>query len=234
MIAFCAILLGAMAAAVPPQSDAPDVLAVVDHIVYATPDLELGIQKLEALLGVRAAPGGQHPGRGTRNALIALKTGRYLEIIGPDLEQPKPSAPRTFGIDDLKEPRLVAWAAKAVNLERLASDAKSRGVALGDVASGSRRRPDGVLLSWRYTTPQAALALAGGVVPFFIDWGTTPHPSETAAGGATLAALRAEHPEVERVAKLMQQLGVPLPVRSGPRPALLATVDCPRGRVELR
>jgi hypothetical protein len=204
----------------------------VDHLVYATPDLKLGIDAIEKLLGIRATPGGQHPGRGTRNALVALGPVTYLEIVGPDPEQSKPATPRTFGIDDLTGPRLVAWAAREPDLERLAADAARNGVTLGPVGSGSRKRPDGVLLSWRYTSP--ATVLGDGLVPFFIDWGKSPHPAQTAAPGASLVGLRAEHPEPQRVQQLLRQLGLDLPVTPGPAPVLIATVDSPKGRVELR
>src|SRR5712692_4539134 len=209
-----------------------DLLARIDHIVYATPDLNAGIEAIEKLTGVRATPGGQHPGRGTRNALIALGPTTYLEIIGPDPEQPAPLGPRPFGIDELKAPRLARWVVKAQNLEQLAAEASRKGIQLGEVAGGKRQRPDGVLLTWRYTNPR--VDLAGGLVPFFIDWGDSPHPAATAAKGLTLIALRGEHPDAARVAKLLTQLGLDLPLRTGPTPALIATIDSPRGRVELR
>ena len=88
----------------------------VDHLVYATPDLTVGIETTERLFGVRASQGGQHPGEGTRNALIALGPTSYFEIIGPDPDQPKPDRPRRFGIDDIKEPRLTTWVAKGTGL----------------------------------------------------------------------------------------------------------------------
>src|SRR5262245_17343313 len=204
----------------------------VDHLVYATPDLNRGIEEIEKLLGVRATPGGQHPGRGTHNALLALSPSADLEIIAPDPEQPPPKAPRLFGIDGLKESRLVAWAAKGNDLEQLRREAARNGLRLGEVASGSRNRPDGVLLSWQYTNPQTVLA--DGIVPFFIDWGKSPHPARTAAGGLSLIDLHAEHPDADRVQKMLRQLGIDLPVQRGSRPALIAVITGPNGRVELR
>jgi hypothetical protein len=207
-------------------------LSRVDHLVYATTDLNRGVDEIEKLLGVRATPGGQHPGRGTRNALIALGPAIYLEIIAPDPEQPAPKTPRSFGIDELKKSRLVTWAANGHDLERLTIEAAQQGVSFGKVISGSRQRPDGVLLSWLYTDP--ATVVADGVVPFFIDWGQSPHPAQTAAKGASLIDLRAEHPDAQRVEHIMRQLGLDLPVRSSSTVALVAVIDGPSGRVELR
>jgi hypothetical protein len=207
-------------------------LVTVDHLVYATPALQVGVERVERLLGLRATPGGQHPGRGTRNALLSLGPGTYLEIIGPDPDQPIPAQPRPFGIDDLREPRLVTWAAKGKELEQLASEAGRRGVKLGEVISGNRQRGDGVVLSWRYTDPRTVVA--DGIVPFFIDWGKAPHPARTATEGASLIGLRAEHPDSEQVQVALSRLGLGLRVQPGPGATLIATVSSPRGRVELR
>jgi glyoxalase-like protein len=232
LTAWFAMLLGVIVAGQVTQNEPGGLLATVDHLVYATPELQIGIERIDRVLGVRAAPGGQHPGRGTRNALLSLGPGTYLEIIGPDPEQPTPAQPRPFGIDDLKEPRLVTWAAKGKQLEQLANEAGRGGVKLGEVIPGTRQRADGVVLSWRYTDPRTVVA--GGVVPFFIDWGKTPHPASTATQGASLIGLRAEHPDPEQVQKALSRLGLGLRVQPGPRPALVATVSGPRGRVELR
>ena len=225
-------LLAFLLAAPSPAPGAGDVLSRVDHLAYATPDLERGVAEIEKLLGVRATPGGQHPGRGTRNALVALGPTSYLEIVGPDPDQPPPKEPRSFDIDHLTAPRLVGWAAKGSDLDALVRDAASRGVRLGEVKAGGRKRPDGVVLSWHVT--DAATTPGDGIVPFFIDWGTSPHPAATAAKGATLVALRAEHPNPAEIRRMLAALGINLAVTQGPKPALIAIVECPKGRVELR
>lgn len=227
LVASMAVLVGHAA-----QRPSAGLLATVDHLVYAAPSVEAGVERLERLLGVRATPGGQHLGRGTRNALLALGPDSYLEIIAPDPDQPRPAEPRWFGIDGLQEPRLVTWAAKGTSLDRLAKDAAERGVTLGAVTSGSRYQADGVLLTWLYTDPRTVVA--GGVVPFFIDWGRTQHPSRSAARGAALLDLRAEHPEPEHVQQMLSRVGLDLQVRKGPRAAVIASIRGLLGVVELR
>ena len=98
----------------------PTSLPPVDHLVWGGRRLDEEIARLEAWTGVRAAPGGRHPGEGTHNALIGLGPGRYLELIAPDPEATAPARPRWFGLDTLAAPGLVAWAAKATDLERRA------------------------------------------------------------------------------------------------------------------
>ena len=207
-------------------------LSLVDHLVYAVPHLDSAAASLEKRLGIRASPGGRHEGRGTRNALIALGEKSYLEILGPDPDALAPDRPRWFAVDRLTAPRLAGWAASGKDLEAIVAHAARRGVRLGAVETGSRRRPDGILLTWFLTDPTPALG--DGIVPFFIDWGESPHPAATAARGAMLVGLRAEHPDPERVGKMLDAVGVALDVSAAASPALVAELETPRGRVELR
>ena len=166
-------------------ADDTGLLKRLDHLVYAVPDLDTGVADLARQLGVRAAPGGPHPGRGTRNALIALGPESYLEIIAPDPAQPEPAGGRWFGVDPRAPARLAGWAAKGSDLPRLVAAAAQRGVPLGEVMPGARKRPDGVELRWTLTNPDTRAVF--GLAPFFIDWGTSPHPAATAPRGPVLS-----------------------------------------------
>jgi hypothetical protein len=75
------------------------VLVLIDHLVYAAPDLATAVADVAERFGVRAQAGGKHIGLGTHNALLALGPQTYLEIIAPDPGQPEPSLPRPFGVD---------------------------------------------------------------------------------------------------------------------------------------
>lgn len=203
----------------------------IDHLIFGTPDLDATVDELEQTLGLRATVGGRHPGEGTRNALLSLGPGHYLEIMGPDPGQPDPDGPRWLGLDDLTSPRMIAWAAKASDLDALSRKAAAAGIQLGDILSGGRLRPDGTALNWRLTDPRRQIA--DGVVPFFIDWGEGVHPSESAVGGLHLVAFRIVHPDAPHVESMLKRLELEIPVTSGQQPALIATLDTPVGQVEL-
>lgn len=210
--------------------DAARLPSHLDHLVLATPDLDATRAWIESSLGVEPSAGGQHTGRGTRNFLVALGGGSYLEIIGRDADQPDPPAPRSFGIDRLTEPALVAWAVRSANLDDAARIAAGHGFDLGTVQTMTRATPDGEVLRWRLTHRHYD---GVSIVPFFIDWGATRHPSATAAGGALLTDLRARHPGPETVRGTLSALGVDLRVEEGPDERLLASITGPRGRLEL-
>ena len=204
----------------------------IDHLIYGTPDVEATVERLAEEWGVRPAPGGPHLGPGTRTALLNLGDGVYLEVLGPDPEQPAPEGPRWLGIDDLTDERLVTWAAKGRELSELAAHAAAHGIDLGEVQHGSRRRTDGVLLTWELTDPTADRA--DGILPFMVDWDESSHPSETSPTGVKLLSIRAEHTHPHAVNAGLETLDVVLPVTVGREPALIATLETPRGVVELR
>lgn len=173
----------------------------IDHLVYAVPDLATAVADIEERTGVAPIPGGAHVGRGTYNALLGLGGHTYLEIIGPDPAQPEPEAPRPFGIDDLIRPGLVTWCARADrDLESVVAALVAIGDQVGPIDAMSRRRPDGVLLEWRLTTPRLD---DGGVIPFFIDWGATPHPTTSLPVGGFVLELILTHPDPERIERIL-------------------------------
>lgn len=209
----------------------PAVPQRLDHLLFATPDVDASVEALAGRLGVRAMAGGRHPAWGTRNALLALGSRSYLEIIGPDPESPAPTDPRPAGIDELRSPRLATWAAATSQLDRDVAKALAAGVDLGASQTGSRRSADGSLLSWRMSSILAPRL--GGIVPFLLDWGASPHPGAASPAGCMLVSLRAEHPEPEPVRRALEALGLELTIAPGPAPRLIARLATPRGEVEL-
>jgi len=202
-----------------------------DHLVYAVADLEHGMDDIEKRLGVRPMPGGRHPAWGTHNALVSLGPTTYLEIIAPDPGLPAPSRGVLFDPEGGREPRLATWVFNTEDIGKLAALAKSAGLGLGAVQSGSRESSDGTVLSWRLTDPYAMPL--DGAVPFLISWGDTPHPAGVAPRAGELTSLVVEHPTPARVREALDVLGANLVVRRGETFRLVAKITGAAGEVEL-
>jgi Glyoxalase-like domain len=204
---------------------------LLDHLVYATPDIAATMKEIGSRFGVNPAVGGKHAAWGTMNALLSLGPKMYLEIMGPDPEEPHPQDRRPFSIDALTHPRLVTWAARSGDLQVIKGAALAEGVDLGEIQERSRQRPDGFLLKWLMT--DLTKARENGIVPFFINWGDSPHPEEGAPKGCVLKRLGAVHPEAERLTRVLKRMGLELVVEQGPTARLMATIETPRGTVKI-
>jgi hypothetical protein len=203
----------------------------LDHVVYATPDLRATVELLTERLGVAPSPGGRHTGQGTRNYLLSLGPVSYLEIIGPDPDQPPPAGPRPFGLDDLEAPLLAGWSIRTPQIEERVGRARARGYDPGQVRSMTRTLPSGGVLEW--TLAVREMRAFPSVIPFLIDWGDTPHPSATAAQGVELLAFRGETPGLEEARRILDALEVDLKLDPGTKTKLIAHLRGPRGEIVL-
>jgi hypothetical protein len=172
------------------------------------------------LTGVVPKRGGQHPGRGTENAIVTLGSGQYLELLAPITPKPDSTAQRLVP---------AGWALHTDDLGSLVARVRASGFSVLGPLPGSRRTPDSTLLEWR-------TAAAGGpgleTAPFFIEWATnTPHPSTTSPDGCRLATLELTAPDTNRLHELFRAVDYPVVLRAGRPSGLRLTLDCPRGRV---
>jgi len=136
----------------------------MDHLVFGVPDLAQGIELVEGRTGVRASFGGQHPGRGTHNALQSLGGRQYLEIIARDPDQRDAPGLLFPGLEGLSEPRFIAWAVAVKSVADIAKRARAANIVSIGPLDGSRAQSDGSLLTWKTLRIDSPIEGA----PFFI------------------------------------------------------------------
>jgi hypothetical protein len=199
-------------------------LARFDHLVVGIRSLDEGIDQFERLTGVKPAVGGQHPGRGTENALVSLGPGAYLEILAP---QPKVQLSDTdLRLRNLDRLTIVTWAVAVEDAIAAAAALNLTGFGTTPAKRGSRVTPAGERLEW---TVFKLAAGATSVAPFFIQWSeSTRHPSGTAPGGCVLERLAVREPEPDRLSAVLDALGVTGVTIEGGK----ARIEAPEARVE--
>lgn len=208
------------------QGDPVSANVGLDHIILSAPTLTSGIAAFRRLTGVPPQRGGQHPGRGTENALVSLGPGHYLEILAPLVAPTGTSAGATADTTTLQ---LDGWAVHTHTLDQLLRRVRAAGFPTAEPSPGSRRTPDNTLLAWRTA---AATGPGLDLAPFFIEWGAgTAHPSTTSPGGCRLASWTVIAPDITRLSAFFKAAGYTPALRIGKAPGLQLVLDCPSGRV---
>jgi hypothetical protein len=213
---------------------AAEVPSLLDHVLLGCDDLDRGIDFVEQRAGVRAAFGGVHPGRGTRNALLSLGERRYLEVIAPDPKQDQVEqfAQKQFAhLKQLTSPSLIGWAAHPGDLEKFSAHLRQTGISFEGPRAGSRQRPDGKLLQWKSLNLKDD---KDGLLPFFIEWSADSlHPSADAPKGCRITHFAALAPNTDELTKITQRLQLDLPISFGDKLLLQATLVGPKGELTL-
>jgi hypothetical protein len=205
-----------------------DATEAFDHILLGARDLDVGIRWVEERTGVRAKFGGNHPGAGTRNALLSLGTRHYLEIIAPDPAQA--NAPDMRKLRELSSPSIIQWAVHTEDIAAAKSMVESAGIKTVGPKSGSRQRPDGKLLRWQtleidQTTP---------LVPFLIQWEAgSPHPSSDSPRLGTAKSLYFETPQPDELRRILHAAAVQADIRKSGVSRIALVIETPRGEIEM-
>jgi hypothetical protein len=175
----------------------------LDHLSYAAGPEGLGAcaQRLGAALGPGFHDGGLHPRFGTRNFVLPLAGGVYLEVVGALDHPAADKAPFGQAVKARSESG-GGWLAWVVAVDDIEPVERRLGRA---AVAGHRRRPDGVDLAWRQIG--VLDLLDDPALPFFVQWevDASLHP-----------AVNGEGPRIEQVEicgdreKVTEWLGEPV------------------------
>lgn len=203
----------------------------IDHVILGIDDLDRGVELLREATGVTASLGGAHPGRGTRNALVGLGRGCYLELLAPN---PDDVAGPTVALEFARYQSLapIGWAIGTRDIDGVLSAAGADTAREGGIRPGARHRPDGTSLRWRTLTPWSG---PNPLLPFYIEWDrASAHPSTDLPRGCRLAGFALASPTADSLTATLQGAGVPISVAPSTRPEMLLTLDCAKGRISFR
>ena len=159
----------------------------LDHLSYAAgPDgLASTAQRLGGLLGRDFTTGGVHPRFGTRNMVLPLSGGTYLEVVEV-LDHPA-SDKAPFGQAVRARSALGGgWLGWVVAVDDIGVVEERLG---REAVQGNRHRPDGTELRWRQIGVNGLIS--DPQLPFFVQWESPSdmHPSVGADEAFSLACL---------------------------------------------
>ncbi|NRB53376.1 MAG: VOC family protein [Saprospiraceae bacterium] len=204
----------------------------IDHIVYAVPDLDQAIHDFQLKTGITPVFGGYHKNQGTKNALVNIGDGVYLELITIDHDNAAISSPRWMGVDLITEAQVTRWSLKSDQLEPDSDALKAFDEQMGVIEGGQRKTANGDLLSWMMILPLAEPAVE--IAPFVTSWGADSiHPTQNLPEVYPLLDILFYHPDPDSLSTLWRQLGLSYPIHPAAVAQIKIILDCPNGRIEL-
>ncbi len=200
----------------------------LDHIIWAVPDLEVGVQDFRERTGIDPVYGGEHTNGVTANYLASLGPCLYMEIVGPKAGANLADLGDRAG--GYAEPNIAGFAFRYNLGETSETAMKVLGINLGPINEGGRIKPDGSALAWR-TAGLVDLDLGPGKFQFVINWLSEPHPATTSPEGASLVTLTLAGDGVRTLKKIVEEERLPIVLQPAGRKGVWMMLNTPKGRV---
>ncbi len=198
-------------------------------------ELSQGISYVRECLGVDMPYGGVHLKMGTHNHLMRLGDHVFLEVIAVNPDIDSPDRPRWFGLDDpsvrrriSEQPTLLTWVVNTSDIDRFLRQSP--------ISFGKAELVKRADLSWYFSLPDDGRLLAGGMLPYAIEWQTDRHPAVKMADlGCRFQGLEIHHPYPSWFHSILASIGATDLVKIYPLPQdrtsyLTATIDTPWGK----
>lgn len=159
----------------------------LDHISYACTNNEIAdvIQGIGSDLGASFIDGGRHPSFGTRNFILPLAGGCYVEVVSA-LDHPAADKAPFGRAVAMRAEDGGGWLSWTVAVDDLSEVERRLG---RDAVEGHRVRPDGHDLRWRQIG--VLDVIADPALPFFIQW-LSPASDHPSVGGSAIRIERVE------------------------------------------
>lgn len=155
----------------------------LDHISYACTKTELAdvVQRIGSDLGATFRDGGRHPQFGTRNFILPLENGNYVEVVAALDHPAADKAPFGQAVTQ-RAADGGGWFSWVIAVDDIAPYEERMG---REARAGHRIRPDGHNLEWKQIG--VIDVMADPQLPFFVQWhcNESEHPS-TGAGPVSI------------------------------------------------
>lgn len=206
---------------------------IIDHIVYSVLDLDKAMDSIEKKLGIRPVYGGYHKTQGTKNALLNLGEGCYLEILAIDEENKEINTPRWMGIDLITESRVTRWAIKSETITQDSETLKSYDSNMGEIYQGSRKTTSGDTLAWKMILPLPSPKIE--LMPFMVDWsGSAFHPTEKLEDTCSIKEISFEGSAPNKGNLVFDELGISNIITRSANNKISVTIEGPNGLIILK
>ena len=157
----------------------------LDHVSYVASHDQISdvINRIGSQIGTAFIDGGIHPKFGTRNFTAPLLNGQYIEVVCP-MDHPATDA-TPFGRAVKKKAEegggWMTWVISTSNIQKI-EDKLSRSAVIA-----TRKLPNGSEIEWKQIGVLSTLEDPG--VPFFIEWISQAHPSQTSIAVASIKSI---------------------------------------------